>query len=66
MDGCCLEGRRRFVRGTKREGGSREHKSLEVGDREGHGLKRVRRTTEKKKHQSASEPKRKLHCQLFH
>ena len=66
MGGCCLEGCRRFVPGTKREGGRKERKILKFGDREGHGPKRARRTIEKKKQQSASEPKRELHSQLFH
>lgn len=66
MGGYCSEGCRRFVPGTKREGGIKERKILETGKREGHGPKRVRRTTEKKKQQSVSEPKRKLHLQLFH
>jgi hypothetical protein len=58
MDGCSLEGCRRFVPGTKRKDGRKERKSMEVGDREDHGPKRVQRTTEKKKEQSVSEPKR--------
>lgn len=66
MGGYCLEGCRIFVPGTKREGGSKEQKSLEVGDREGHVPKRFRRIVEKKKGQSVSEPKRKLHRQIFH
>ena len=66
MGGCCLEGCRRFLPGTKQEGGSKEQKKLEVGDREGHVPKRVRRIIEKKKEQPVSEPKRKLHRQIFY
>lgn len=38
---------------------------MEAGDREGHVPNRVRRIIEKKKEQPVSEPKRKLHRQIF-
>jgi len=49
MAGCSLEECRRFAPDTELEGGSKEKRSLEKGDREGHGQKTGRSATEEDK-----------------